>query len=127
MTNYKVAEGSNVALVSMTDVAPMCRSEGLEYSRSSFAASGAIVREGAHIRLLFDVLESDTEFNSLLALFGLDSATSAAVTVYIPGPLRTFARYNGTAIRPATNDGMRHSEYFLRDVTILIRDLAVAS
>lgn len=127
MTTYKVAEGSNVALVSLADIAPQCRSEGLEYTRSSFAASGAVVREAPFIRLLFDVLADDTEFNSLLALFGLDSATSAAVTVYIPGPLRTFARYNGTAIRPATGDGMRHSEYFLRDVVLLIRDLVASS
>lgn len=124
---YKVGEGSNIALVSLTTIAPQPRSNGLEYSRSSFAASGAVIREAPFVRLIWDVIEDDTEYNALLALFGLDSATGAAVTVYVPGVRRTAQRFNGTAILPVAGDGMTHSQYFIRDVEILIRDLAVAS
>ena len=124
---YKIAEGHDVALVSMTDIAPQPQSNGVEYARSSFAASGAVVREAPFVRLVWSALGSDTEYNTLLALFGLDSATSAAVTVYVPGVRRSATRFNGTAILPVAGDGMEHSQYFLRDVTILIRDLVVAA
>ena len=124
---YKIAEGHDVALVSMADIAPQPQSNGVEYARSSFAASGAVVREAPFVRLVWSALGSDTEYNTLLALFGLDSATSAAVTVYVPGVRRAATRFNGTAILPVAGDGMQHSQYFLRDVEILIRDLAVAS
>lgn len=118
-SSYKVATGSGVALVSLNTVAPQPRSEGVKASRRTYSADGAIHDEGLFVNLIFDVVEDSTDLGTLLTQFGLNAATSAAVTVYVPNQIHTYARYNGTAMRPEIS----RESYFLRGIQIVIRDL----
>lgn len=127
MSTYLLAPTHNVAEEFLLPIAPQPKSKGLQYARTTFAASGAVVREGRWIELVWDVIQNDAAYDELLEQFGLDLLTSAPVTVWVPGPRRIWQRYNGTCIRPATGESMEHSQYFLRDVTILIRDMELSS
>jgi hypothetical protein len=118
-SNYKIATGSSVALVSLALMTPQPRSAGVQYARSTVSADGALHHEGAHIALIWDVLEEYTDLATLLTQFGLGSATSATVTVYCPSDLQVYTRYNGLAIRGE----MGRESYFLRGIQIVIRDL----
>lgn len=119
MSTYKVAEGSGVALVSLVTVTPQPRSDGVKPTRRSYSADGTPHDEGLHVQLIWDFVESATDLDDILDQFGLDVATSADVTIYVPNQLHVYTRYNGKAIRP--DIGRR--DYFLRDLNIIIRDL----
>jgi len=119
LSDYRIAEGHGVALVSLTDIDPQPRSAGVKAARRTHAADSTIHDEGLHITLIFDFLDDATALDDLLDQFGLDVATSANVTVYAPNQVHTYARYNGVALRPETD----HQNYFIRDVQIVIRDL----
>lgn len=125
--SYLLGQGHDIAYDDLVVIDPQPRSKGLQYARTTFAASGAVVREGRWLELEWSVIESDAAYDDLLEQFGLDLETSAPVTVWVPGPRRIWQRFNGTAIRPATSESMTHENYFIRDVTILIRDMELSS
>ena len=68
------------------------------------------------------MLSNKTQYQSILTTFGLLSADSNDVTVYIrDGSLITCK--NGKAIKPFPGQGVDYKNYFIRDLVILIRDL----
>lgn len=109
-----------MALLSLTTISPQPRSEGVKPTRRTYSADGTPHDEGLHVVLVWDVVESATQLDDIFDQFGLDVATSADVTVYAPNQLHVYTRYNGKAIRP--DIGRR--DYFLRELNIIIRDLA---
>lgn len=127
MTNYLVKTGHDVALVSLDIMMPQPRSTGVQAVRRTYGGDGSVYEEGAFIELEFDALESPTEYTTLLTQFGLNAALKAAVTVYVPNAFLAFTRYNGTAVRPEVGKDMRRENYFIRSVTILVRDLETAA
>lgn len=120
MSDYRIAEGHSVALVSLTGIAPQPRSAGVKAARRTFAADSTIHDEGLHITLIFDFVDDATALDDLLDQFGLDVATSANVTIYCPNQVHSYARYNGVALRPEVS----RDNYFLRGVEIVVKDLA---
>lgn len=123
MTTYRVAEGSNIALVSLTVLSPQPRSEGVRATRRDFIADGSIVEQGLYVELVYDVLNDVTEYQAVLAFFGLDTADSAAVTIYARNALFNFVRYNGRAVRPEPS----WQQFFPRNVVILVKNLQVVA
>jgi hypothetical protein len=124
---YRVADGHDVALVSLSDVDPQPRSTGIQTTRRTFAADGTVQDDGKYIILEFTALASASEYQSVLSEFGIQTATSNDVTVYIRDETFAWARYNGTAIRPQPGQDVKWKDYFPRDVAILIRDLEASS
>ena len=124
---YKVADGHDVALVSLTDIDPQPRSTGIQTTRRTFAGDGTVHDDGRYVILEWTVIENDTEYQSLLSTFGIQSATSNDVTVYVRDETFAWVRMNGTAIRPQPGRDVAWKDYFPRDVQILVRDLESAS
>jgi len=91
------------------------------------SADGTITREAPYIELVWSVIESPSDYQTLLALFGLDSLTSANVTLYALNDQFQATRYNGRAVRPIIGASAAQRDFFIRNVVILVKDLAVAS
>lgn len=127
MSTYRVADTHDVALDSLTVVDPQPRSTGIQTTRRTFAADGTVQDDGRYVVLEFTALASDTEYQTLLSTFGIQTATSNKVTVYVRDETFDWARMNGTAIRPEPGQDVKWKDYFPRDVSILIRDLEAAS
>lgn len=127
MSDYRAATGSGVALGSLTVLDPQPRSIGLQYTRVTTASGGAVIKEGPYIELIWSVFESASEYQSILTVFGLNSAQYATVTIYALNELLSLTRFNGVAVRPTLGQQGAQTNYFLRDVTILVKDLVVAS
>ncbi len=125
MSTYKIADGFNVALGSMTDINPQPRSDGIRIGRRVYTASGLVVDEALYIELMYDVL-TVAVYQNLLSQFGLSAAKYNNVTVYVPDDTYTFVRMNGTIIRPQPGSDVRRN-IFLRDVMFLVRNLEPAS
>ncbi len=127
MTTYRVADGHDVALVSLTVLDPQPRSEGIKPTRRTFGGDGTPYDESKYVELLYSMVGSVTEYQSILSDFGVQSAGSNEVTVYVRDETFAWTRQNGLAIRPEPGQDVRWTNYFPRDVVILVRDLADAS
>lgn len=126
MSTYRVGIGLNIALESLSTITPQPRSQGIQYTRISYAADATPILEGPFVNLVWGVVGSKTQYQTILAYFGLSSATNANVTVYIRNANFDHVRMNGRAIKPQIGEGVEWS-YFPRNLTILIRDLEAAT
>lgn len=124
---YKLADGHDIALESLSDLDPQPRSAGIQATRRTFAADGTVHDDGRYVVLEWTVIENATEYQSLLSTFGIETVTTNDVTVYVRDEAFAWARMNGTAVRPSPGQDVRWKEYFPRDVQILIRDLEASS
>lgn len=127
MSTYRVADGHDVALISLTVLDPQPRSEGIKPTRRTFGGDGTPYDEGKYVELLYSMVSSATEYQDILDDFGVKTAGSNEVTVYVRDETFAWTRQNGLAIRPQPGQDVRWSNYFPRDVAILVRDLADAS
>ena len=126
-SDYRVADGHNVALVSLTVLSPQPRSPGVKYTRTQYAADGTPILDGAFVNLVWDIMASKTQYQNLLSTFGLSTATSNDVTVYVRNNNFDYVRYNGRAIKPQPGDGVEWQMGFPRSMTILVRNLQVST
>lgn len=127
MADYRIATGHNVALEELDPITPEPGSEGVRPARRTYAADGSVHEENLYIELVWDHVASASEYQSLLTQFGLASADVAAVTLYAPGQDYQMQRFNGEAVRPEVGRDVRRRGYFIRDVTILVRQLEVSA
>jgi hypothetical protein len=126
MSTYRVADGHDVALVSLNVVDPQPKSEGIKSTRRTFAADGTVYDEGRYVELEFSMIPGVSEYQALLDAFGVKSALSNDVTVYVRDETFAWVRMNGTAVRPEPGRDVRWT-YFPRSVTILVRALEAVS
>lgn len=123
-SDYRVATGHNIALGSLTAVDPQPRTDATTQAvMRSDAVSGAVHEQGLFIDLLWSAIFTATEYQALLDQFGVGAALNANVTVYVPNFEYTYARYNGVAVRPEQGVTVRRTDYYIRDVTIRIKNL----
>lgn len=127
MSDYRVADGINVPDGSMTVLNPQPSSVGMQFTRQSFAGDGTPINEGPFLEVVYDVLESKTQYQAVLTAFGLLSADSNIVTFKGRDGEFDFTRFNGRAIKPYPENGVQWRRPFPRNITILIRDLTAAS
>lgn len=128
MSNYKVSTtGHNVALGSLVTLVPQPRSEGIKVARRTYAADGSVYGEGVYIELEWDVVEDPAMLDAIYAQFGLGVlASTNEVTILIPGITYLDTRFNGLATRPLIGVDLRRNQFFLRNLTILVKNLALA-
>jgi hypothetical protein len=127
MSTYRVADGFNVALGSLAVLSPQPASPGIEYTRQDFAADGTPINEGPFVELVWNTLGTKAQYQTILTAFGLLSADSNDVTVYVRNDVYDFVRMNGKAIKPNPGAGVQWQRPFPRNITILVRDLEAAS
>lgn len=128
MTTYRVADGFDVPLLSLTTISPQPSSEAAKPLRRTYGGSGAVYDEGLYIELEWSVLESQTEYQALLvAFFGAGYAATNEITLYAPSPQGQFQRYNGIAVLPENGRDVRRREYFWRELAIVVKGLYLAS
>lgn len=126
MSDYRVADGHDMALGSLTVIAPQPTSIGIQATRRVQSANGGVLDQGKYIDLVWDVLPLSV-YQALLTTFGVRDALTNEVTVYVPDETGTYVRMNGLAVRPEAGRDVRRRDYFIRDLVILVRDLATAS
>lgn len=124
---YRVATGSNVALVNLTVLDPQPSSTGIRATRRTYSADGSALDEGRYVELEFDFVESASAYASLLALFGVQNDLTADVTVYVRDETYTAVRMNGIACRPEVGRDITWDRFFPRNLKMLIKNLEVST
>lgn len=128
MSTYRVADGFNVALGSLTVLTPQPRSEGLQYARRTYGGSGAVYDEGPFVELQWDVLEDATEYQAIVdTIFGVSRPLTNAITIYLRNQYYAWVRMNGIAVSPENVRDLHWRQFFPRDLTIIVKGLAIAT
>jgi hypothetical protein len=127
MSSYRAKALHDIALVSLTTLSPQPRSVGVQAVERSYGLSGAVQEQGLYIELVYDYIETPTEYAALLTLLGLTSVLFAPVTIYAWSSAYGDVRYNATAVRPQIGQDAGWTNYFLRNVTFLFKDLEALS
>jgi hypothetical protein len=127
VSSYRVKTGHDVVLGSLTvlssqpDPGPV-----IQTTRRIHAADGSATDQGRYIVFPWSAYTDDTDYRTLLGLFGLDASTiSAAVTIYVRDEALAWVQMNGTAVRPQPGQDMRWGDRQSRPlgIRILVRDL----
>lgn len=124
---YKVADGHNVALGSLVTIDPQPASPGIQPTRRINAASGDVYDDAEYVIFVFSALQDEAQVLSVLTQFGLHNAEENDVTIYCRDKRFQSVRMNGTAILPENGRDLRWTNYFPRDMEILVRDLETPS
>lgn len=122
MTTYKVAIGFYTPDADLVDVSPQPKSQGVRPTRRTFSGDATITDEGYYCELEFSAIQDVTEYQALLAQFGIDDSLSAQVTVSVRDGTYNFITYNAIAIQPEPGKDVSW-DYFPRNVIILLRNL----
>lgn len=120
---YQVADGADNE-AGFSDVSPQPKSEGIKPTRRTYGADGTVIDEGKYVELEFNMLASQSAYDSLLTQFGIDGTLTNVVTVSVRDETWAFVNKNGTAVRPEMGRDARWNNFFPRDIVILIRDLS---
>lgn len=123
MADYRVEEGHDIALIDLDVIVPQPTSGGIRPTVRTYSTGGNVVELAPYAILEWSVIETPTEYQTLIGQFGLTSALEALVTVYIRKDNFAYARFNATAVRPENGVDMEWSQYFLRNVRIILKKL----
>ena len=126
MAAYKIGMGFNVAEEELELIVPQCRSNGIEIAKRIYTVGDTIVDQLPYIVLEWNVIEDGTMYSGILDQFGLDTVNIRAITIMIPGVDYVAVRYNGRAILPEPGRDIQRNNYYLRNLSILIRDLTLS-
>ncbi len=127
-SDYRVAQGHDVILGSLNVFSPQPTAEGVQATRRTNAASGDVYDEAKYVELVWTVVETPTELDTILDYFGMGGVPilhQADVTVYVRNELYIFTRYNGVAVFPQLGRDLRWKNYFPRNLTMLIKNLVL--
>lgn len=124
MAQYLVAQTHDIAFASLNVITPQPHSPGVQIVQRNLAVSGKAKDIGLWIPLQWRIIGTPTVYSTLLGLFGLSgSVTEAEVTIWCPDRLFTFNRFNGLAMLPVPNDDVQRNNYFIRDLTIIVKNM----
>lgn len=127
-SDYRVKVGHDNPLIDLVTISPQPRSSGLKATERTYGIGASGVFELApYCELVWDVLETETEYTTLLTAFGLSSSLTSSVTVYIRNSAYAYARYNATAVRPQIGTDGQWDNFYLRNFVILLKNLELAS
>lgn len=127
MSDYRVGDGHDIALASLTVLDPQPHTEGLQVVTRSYGLDDSVHEEGNYIEFLYSSIETPAQYQSILTDFGLDAALTNQVTIYVPDFDYSYARFNGLAVRPEPGQDIRRTNFFLRQAVILVKGLEYSS
>lgn len=122
MTTYRVADGHDVALVSLTVLSPQPAGGIVRPTRRNYLSDGSVVDEGLYVVFTWSSLQNTSAYSTILAAFGIGALQTNEVTIYAKDDTLSWKRYNGVAVRPTYSDGLDYRS-FPRNIQVMIRNL----
>lgn len=127
MSDYRIAEGHDVALVSLNVMSPQPEGRPVRSTINPYGLSRASYSIAPYCEWVFSTIPNQAAYDAILAQMGLDSINKVDVTIYTRGPRLTYIRYNATVTLPAMGQDADWSQFFLRNVTFRFTNLEVAA
>lgn len=120
---YLVGIGHNVALLDLDPIEPQPATVPPRATERTYGLSGAVHDHGDYAELVWSALADAEEYQDLLEQFDLDVSLTSEVTVYMRNWQFEAGRYNATAVRPQLGADGDWSQFFPRNVVILLKNL----
>jgi hypothetical protein len=119
MSTYRAKINHDIALGSLTVLSPQPDpGEGIKYALITRSANGTLVKQGPYFDFEWTTVTA-TQYATLLGVFGVTSADTADVTIYVRDEsYQTWVRKNGVAQRPFPGETVGWN---LRPIDIVIR------
>lgn len=124
---YKVALTHDQALEDLDNIVPQPATIGYQFARRSYAASGAVIDENPFVEFNWTTIGTAAQYAALLTQFGLSSALTSEVTVYVQNENYAWVLRNGVAVKPFIGSDGQRNRSFLRGFTILVKALEVTA
>ena len=124
---YLIADGYNVALGSLVALDPQPATPGMLFGRRTHALSSDIIDELPYVPFRYSHFASVAECQAVLTQFGLLTALTNLVSVYVQDRNYDWVIRNGIAIAPEIGPDGSRENYFLRNFTIIVHSLRVQS
>jgi hypothetical protein len=129
MVTYKVKVGWDVALVSLDVIVPQPSGAAvaIQATTRTYGADNSVYEDGLYVEFPFKLVKSAAAYLALLTQFGVQSSLDSPVTVYVRDSTFAWVRRNGVAVRPEMGREVRWTNFFPRDIIILVKDLKTAA
>jgi hypothetical protein len=120
-SDYRIGSGAGLSLAALTKFNPQPRSLGVKATRRTFHSSGAY-DEGLYIEFLWNMMESETEYQNVLNQAGILSVLSNRVTINARDQTWVYHRYSGYVYQPLIGE-QADWNYFPQNIVMIVRDL----
>lgn len=127
MPSPLVAWTHGIIFANLDPIIPEPKTTPVSPVQRNFGASGYHHDQARFAILEWDMVESETEYYTLLQQFHLHEDEVAPVTIYLKSERLEWTVYNGLAHLPEANTDMRWDNFFPRKITMMITDLEIAS
>lgn len=94
----KIADGHNIALLSLVAVDPQPEAQPVQFVQMRYGLSGVPHFQGGFCLWRHMVLEDEDQVLAVLTQYGLHNADYNDVTIYTPDPRTQMARYNARVV-----------------------------
>lgn len=122
-TLYMIADGHDVPPESMSPFDPQPRTEGMQYTRRQYAASGIVVDEAPFVEFLWSMFETGAQYRATLTQAGVLVARTALVSLYLEDDTFDGIVRNATIVRPFIGSDGKRTNYWLADFVLLAKNL----
>lgn len=124
MASYRVGLGHNLTYNDLEPILPEPANGFVTPMDRSYSISGKPIDHGLYVAFKWDMLPDLTTYNTaILHQFGLDTADSSEVTIYVMTPRLEWGIYNGLALFPQYGEDISYSSFFVRNLNLYVVDL----
>lgn len=124
MSLYRAALNHDRPFVDLFIFRPQPRGTLVQPVQRGYGANGTVHDQGGFCIWTWEiVVDQETDYQSLIANFGLDNADEREVTIYTKSGRMVWTRYNAIAQLPEPNIDVKYERGMPRDVQIHFTDL----
>ena len=120
---YRVGIGHDLDISETDIIIQQPRAEFVKPGDVQFGVDGTRYLQAEHIVFTFEMVESYTLYQQILAQFNLDTEEKQDVTVWALNRRLFWNKYNGVAHLPVPEEDFRWEGMFLKNVRIYVTDL----
>lgn len=122
-SDYRIATGHGVALVSLTVLSPQPAGRPVRATERTHSLSRAVYDLGLYAEWVFPIIPTAAKYSTLLTTLGLASLKFAPVTIYTRNERLVYTRYNAIITLPDLGRDGDWSNVFLRGATFRFTEL----
>jgi len=125
MSDYRIATGHDVALVSLTVLTPQPEGRPMRATQRTYGLSRDVYDIAPYCEWIFRSIPNQAAYGALLTTLGLATLSNAAVTIYTRNQRLVYQRFNAEVVLPQMGTDGDWSNVFLRGITFRFTELEV--
>lgn len=121
--DYRIGIGHDLDLADMQKLVPQPHVSGIKITRRSHGHANKIKDDFLYTDLLFNILGGINGFRAVLDQLGLLDDIEVDITITLKNNSLEWGKYNAIAVRPQQGEDVEWSNFFPRNIVILIKEI----